>query len=195
MKRPFAAAGSETDTQGGNSLVRYVIIGCSPSDRRRWLRDRLRSRLPYQGSAGMWVFFRLSDIEKEQEARHLALGRAAAALGRKVLAENPRPNFSPKPPSQVPLGGRMHVARDRAANVSIERRDLERQHLSAADAHIAKGERLIRGQMATLEHLRCLGHDTSLAEATLSAFEANLKVMCEHRDLIVRTIEEIDHGS
>jgi hypothetical protein len=147
----------------------------------------------------MRLFFRLSYIEKEQEARHLSLGRAAVALGRKVLADNPRPNLSSiarhkKPPPQEPAGGWMRIAADRKAKVNQERQDLERQHLSAADEHIAKGERVIRVQMATLEQLRVDGHDTTLAEETLRAFEANMKIMCEHRDLIIRTLEEVDRG-
>src|SRR5215468_5885314 len=113
------------------------------------------------------LFFRLSHIEKEQEARHLALGRAAIALGRKVLADNPRPNLPPiaryntkEPPPQEPDGGRMRMAVDRKAMVTHERQHLERQrlerrHLSAADVHIAKAERVIREQITTLEKLRC----------------------------------------
>jgi len=63
------------------------------------------------------------------------------------------------------------MAVDRKANVNHERQHLECQHLSMADALIAKAERVIR-----------------------EAMQANLQVMCEHRDLIIRTIEEIDHG-
>jgi len=93
----------------------------------------------------------------------------------------------------------MRMAVDREAKVSherqhLERQYLERQHLSLADAHIAKAERVIREQMAILEKLRYDGHDTTLAKETLRAFKANLQVMCEHRDLIIMTIEEIDHG-
>ena len=150
----------------------------------------------------MRLFWHLSRIEKEQEARHLALGRAAIALGRKVLADNPRPSLPPiaryntkKPPPQEPDGGRTRMAVDRKAKVTYERQHfewqrLERRHLSAADVHIAKAERVIREQMTTLEKLRCDGHDTKLAGETLRAFEASLQVMREHRDLIIRTIEE-----
>jgi len=144
----------------------------------------------------MRLFFHISHNEKEQEARQLALGRAAIALGRKVLADNPRPSLSPiaryntkKPSPREPDAGRMRMAIDRA-KMSHERQHLERQHLSMADAHVAKAERVIREQMAILEKLSCDGHDTKLAEETLTAFEANLQVLREHRDLIIRTIEE-----
>ena len=149
----------------------------------------------------MRLFFRLSHFEREQEARDLVLARAAIALGRKVLADNPRPNPPPiarekpkKPSPQEPDGGRMRMrmAAERRARVSHERRQLERQHLSIANAHVAKAERLIRGQMAILDKLHCDGHDTRLAEDTLRVFEANLQVMREHRALIIRAIEEAD---
>jgi hypothetical protein len=86
------------------------------------------------------------------------------------------------------------MAADRRAKENHERQHLERQHLSLADAHVAKAERVIREQMAILEKLRCDGHDAALAEDTLRKFEASLQVMCEHRDLIIRTIDEIDRS-
>jgi hypothetical protein len=73
-------------------------------------------------------------------------------------------------------------------------REIELRHLSAADAHVAKAERVISEQMMKVEKLRVDGHDTALAEKILRTFEANLQTLREHRDLIIRTIERIDQG-
>ena len=145
----------------------------------------------------MRLFFRLSQFEKEKEARDLTLARAAVALGRKVLADSPRPDTPPVardiPKRLSPReanDGRMRMSVESRIKVSLERRQLECRHLSMANTHIAKGEGVIWGQIATIEKLRCDGHDTRLAEDTLRVFAANLEVMREHRDLIIRTIEE-----
>jgi hypothetical protein len=86
----------------------------------------------------------------------------------------------------------MRMAVDRRTKVKKEWRQLERRHLSIANAHVAKAEWVIREQVAILGKLDRDGHDTKLAEDTLRAFEANLQVMREHRDLIIRSIEETD---
>ncbi|WP_156436057.1 hypothetical protein [Bradyrhizobium pachyrhizi] len=145
-------------------------------------------------------FFRLSSLDREHDARHLASGRAAIALGRKVLSENPRPNIPKtkqreikKPSPQQPDGFRMQAAVDRKRKAQ-ERRSFERQQLSIANKHVAKAECVIREQVALIENLRCSGQDTKLAEETLRVFEANLQVMQEHRELIVRAIEETEEG-
>ncbi|MGY8709238.1 hypothetical protein RAD16_26140 [Bradyrhizobium sp. 18BD] len=145
--------------------------------------------------------FRLSPLDKEQEAHRLELGRAAIALGRKVLADNPRPNI-PKiaqhkikgPLPQPSDGFRIQAAIDRKRKANGERRFLERKHLSAANEHVAKAEHVIREQAALIESLRYDGQNTKLAEETMRIFEANLQVMCEHRELIIRAIEEADDG-
>jgi len=140
-------------------------------------------------------FFRLSSLDKEHDARHLASGRAAIALGRKVLSENPRPHIPKtpqheikKPSPQQPDGFRMQAAVDRKRKAQ-ERQSFERQQLSIANKHVAKAERVIEEQVALTENLRRDGQDTKLAEETLRVFEANLQVMREHRELIVRAIE------
>lgn len=43
--------------------------------------------------------------------------------------------------------------------------------------------------MSVVESLRWNGHDIKLAEETLRVFEANLQVMRDHRQLIMRTID------
>ena len=150
--------------------------------------------------------FRLSSRDKQLDARHLALGRAAIALGRKVLADNPRPNIpgiarhdSKNPPRAMPAleprverrdGSQMRAAVDGKAKANRQRRLIERQHLSLADQHLAKAERVIRAQVAIIRSLRDDGHDTELAENTMRVFEANLRVMREHRELIIKAIEE-----
>ncbi|SPP99084.1 protein of unknown function [Bradyrhizobium vignae] len=53
---------------------------------------------------------------------------------------------------------------------------------------------MIVEQVALTENLRRDGQDTKLAEETLRVFEANLHVLREHRELIVRAIEEADEG-
>jgi len=148
--------------------------------------------------------FRLSPLDKEKEDRSLASGRAAVALGRKVLAENPPPNIpkiaQPKtetpetPSSRPPDDLRIQTAIDRKLKAKGEWRSLERQHLSLANEHVGKAERVISEQTALIENLRCDGQDTKLAEETMRVFEANLQVMREHRELILRAIEETDEG-
>ncbi|MBR0800536.1 hypothetical protein JQ615_34750 [Bradyrhizobium jicamae] len=141
-------------------------------------------------------FFRL---DKMQEARHLALARAAVALGRKVLTDNPEPHVSTiphretnKPSSPQPDDSRMRLAIERKTTAARERRSIERQHLFVADTHVARAERIIRDQTAIIEDLRRDGHETKLAEETMRVYEANLQVMREHRELILRAIGESD---
>ncbi|MGY3236995.1 MULTISPECIES: hypothetical protein [unclassified Bradyrhizobium] len=142
--------------------------------------------------------FRLSQFEKELEARHLALARAAIVLGRKVLCDNPRPKIPKitqheiKKPSPQHYSFEMQTAASIKRKAAGERRFLERQHLSVADKHVAKAERVVREQVALIASLRCNGQDTKLAEETMRVFEANLQVMREHRELIIGAIEEAD---
>ena len=149
----------------------------------------------------MWPavrIFRLSLLDKEKEDRNLALVRAAIALGRKVLTDNPRPNIpmiaqheTKKLPPQRSDSDRMRIAIEKT-KAKRERQHFERQQLVMADGHVAKAERVVRQQVAIVENLLCDGHDAKLAEETLRAFEANLQVMLEHRELIIKTIEELD---
>jgi hypothetical protein len=140
-------------------------------------------------------FFRL---DKEQEARHLALARAAIALGRKVLADNARPKIPWIAPCEIKKrsleADRLRIAVESRAKAHRERKSLERQHLSIANEHVARAERVIRGQTAIIENLRNDGHDTRLAEETMRVFEANLQAIREHRELILKAIEEISDG-
>jgi hypothetical protein len=71
--------------------------------------------------------FRLSTLDKEQEARRLALGRAVVALGRKVLTDNPRPDIPrvalrgiKKPFPSQPDGGRMALDSATKANQDLQ---------------------------------------------------------------------------
>jgi hypothetical protein len=59
-------------------------------------------------------------------------------------------------------------------------------------SHIVKTERAISEQKAEVDKLHEDGQDTKLAVDTLRTFEANLQTMREHRELIIRTIEQID---
>lgn len=145
--------------------------------------------------------FHLSSRDRQLDARHLASGKAAIAFGRKVLADNPRPNVPgaaqhetknpsrPKSLLQPRDGSPMRMTVDRKT-WARERLSIERRHLSLADEHVAKAERVIREQAAIISSLRDDGHDTKLAEETMRVFEANLRVMRQHRELILRAIEE-----
>jgi hypothetical protein len=143
--------------------------------------------------------FRLSPLDKEQDARHLASGRAAIALGRKVLTENPRPGIAEIPhdvtkqrPLRQPDGDPTRSAVDRRTKANRDQQSLERRHLIIADEHVAKAERVVLEQAAALESFRRDGYDTRLAEDAMTVFEANLQVMREHRELILRAIEYTD---
>jgi len=66
--------------------------------------------------------------------------------------------------------------------------------LSQADKLIAEAETAIIEQIAEFDKARVAGHDTTIAERTLRAFTDNLKALRERRELIVRTIQQIDRG-
>jgi hypothetical protein len=73
-------------------------------------------------------------------------------------------------------------------------RQTEELRLARADRHITVAERHITEQRLRVDRLRADGHDTRTAEEMLREFEANLKTLREHRQIIVRTIEQIDNG-
>src|SRR5690349_12444238 len=92
--------------------------------------------------------FRLSPLDKREEARSLALGRAAIAQGRKVLSDNPRPitpmiaqHQTKKLRLKKPATDRMRIAVENM-KAKRERQHIERQHLLMADGHVAKAERV-----------------------------------------------------
>lgn len=64
--------------------------------------------------------------------------------------------------------------------------------IAQADTHISNAERAITDQMIELDKLRRDGHDTKLSEQTLKSFEDTLQTLRGHRELIVKTIEQID---
>jgi hypothetical protein len=142
--------------------------------------------------------FRLSRLDKEQEARHLALARAAIARGRKVLTHDPRPEDraarDQKAPPQQPDVDRIRIAIEERMKLRRDRHAFERQQLSVADRHLAKAEHVIRQQVTIIEKLYRHGHDAKLAEETMTVFEANLHVLREHRELIIRAIEDTYDG-
>jgi hypothetical protein len=73
-------------------------------------------------------------------------------------------------------------------------RETEKRHLAEADRHIVIAERNITEQRLQVDRLGQDGHDTRLAQKTLEQFEATLAVMVENREIIIRTIDEIDRG-
>ena len=73
-------------------------------------------------------------------------------------------------------------------------RHAEELRLGQADGRIALAERHISNQQLLIDRLRADGHDTETAEKTLRCFESNLKTLYENRQLILKTIEQIDNG-
>ncbi len=66
--------------------------------------------------------------------------------------------------------------------------------LGEADRHIAVAERNVTEQQLRLDKLRADGHDTKTAEEMLRGFEGVLNTLREHRQMIVKTIDQIDKG-
>lgn len=73
-------------------------------------------------------------------------------------------------------------------------RNVEVERLGQADRHITIAEQHISKQRVLVDELRVDGHDTKTAEEMLKGFEDNLKILREHRAIIVKTIEQIDDG-
>jgi hypothetical protein len=69
-------------------------------------------------------------------------------------------------------------------------RAAEERHLSAADWHIARGEKWIARQHKLIERLIAGGHDTTQAERLLNNFDDLLNSAREHRRLILRRLQE-----
>jgi hypothetical protein len=143
---------------------------------------------------------RISNQAEGHDAGHLEAVRAAIEFGRKVLKDNPPPDTFAGGKSgkargtfvREPQGDEECVAAKKTMNAN---RKLELQHLSTADAQIVKLERIVSEQMARVKKLRRHGYDTQLSEEILRAFEANLQVIRDHREVIIRTLDGIDHGS
>ena len=73
-------------------------------------------------------------------------------------------------------------------------RNDELQRLREADRIIDGAETAVMEQIADFEKQRVYGHDADLAERTLRAFTNSLVALRQHRNLIVRTIEQMDRG-
>lgn len=71
-------------------------------------------------------------------------------------------------------------------------RDFEVRQLWLADRHIERGEQILADQRLEVARLRLKGYDSDLAERTLETFEDSLQIMYEHRNSIIRVIEQID---
>jgi hypothetical protein len=70
----------------------------------------------------------------------------------------------------------------------------ERDQLVLADAHIQAAVAHIKLMRASIESSRGLGFDTTTAEGALAAASDGLQVFIEHRELIERTIQDIESG-
>ena len=72
--------------------------------------------------------------------------------------------------------------------------EMERRHLEQANRHIAEGRERIAAQRARVA-LKVRGaHDTRLSRDLLRHFERALEHMIEHRELILRAIDRLQHS-
>lgn len=70
----------------------------------------------------------------------------------------------------------------------------ELDQLGAADGHIAAAECRIAQMRSSIQRARGLSADTAASEALLLAFEGQVQVLREHRQLIATIIEGIRSG-
>jgi hypothetical protein len=84
---------------------------------------------------------------------------------------------------------------DDSAEMMIMDRRAEELRLGQAEGRIVLAERHIANQQLLIDRLRAKGQDTETAEEMLRGFEHNLKTLHEHRQVIVKTIEQIDNGA
>jgi hypothetical protein len=73
-------------------------------------------------------------------------------------------------------------------------RDFEVSQLWLADRHINRAEQIIADHELELERLQLKGYDTALLERTLEVLKDSLQTMYQHRNIIIRIIQQIDGG-
>lgn len=73
-------------------------------------------------------------------------------------------------------------------------RDVEERHLKEAERLIAEAETRMKKHELLLHDLRQDSHDTKEGERLLLGMRDTLRIMQEHRALIVDTIADIDAG-
>jgi hypothetical protein len=73
-------------------------------------------------------------------------------------------------------------------------REFEMRHLALADRHISRAEQIVTEAGTNIERLRRNGYDVELLERALEVHQHSLQTMYEHRDIIIRTIRQIDRG-
>jgi hypothetical protein len=74
--------------------------------------------------------------------------------------------------------------------VDADRRDQLERELQMADRHIAEGRAHIEKQMAIIAKLERDGHDSALAKELLATLRTALKMHEDHREHIIRELEE-----
>lgn len=74
--------------------------------------------------------------------------------------------------------------------MNLVQREIARQHLELANSHVARGEQRVRAQRDLAEQLERDGHDTHPARTLLSQLEATLAFQVEHRDRILRDLDD-----
>lgn len=73
-------------------------------------------------------------------------------------------------------------------------REAELRRLEQANRHVAKAKANVDEQRDQLQRFRRDGYDVELAERGLKAFEASLATLQQHREIIIKTIGQIDRG-
>ena len=63
--------------------------------------------------------------------------------------------------------------------------------LQTANRHVAEGERRIVCQRRRIAEQEGAGHDTRLSMQVLSNFEVAQQLLIEHRDIIMRDLDQI----
>ena len=67
--------------------------------------------------------------------------------------------------------------------------------LQTANRHVAEGEQRIVCQRRRIAEQEGAGHDTRLSKQVLSNFEVAQQLLIEHRDIIMRDLDQISMRS
>jgi hypothetical protein len=73
-------------------------------------------------------------------------------------------------------------------------RDFELDQLLENERHINQARQRIAEQESRISKLSREGHDVRLAEMTLHTLQGGLHTMYQHREIILKTIEQMDRG-
>jgi len=76
----------------------------------------------------------------------------------------------------------------------LDRRAMEERHLQLADAHIVRARELTSRLQHLIEHARRHDGDVEEAMRNLAAMVDAMATFVAHRDMIIRTLADIDAG-